>query len=114
MDSIIRNVVEAREREARQHEEPRRDHSLIAAGPGKEFVFRLRNGHEVGRARTLAEFEARLRSVPLESVEYHFVGRHFSPWLRDLREVHLAEELERLTSRGEQLRQDIIRLVVSA
>jgi hypothetical protein len=84
-----------------------------SAEPGKEFVFRLRNGTEVGRARTLSEFLAKLKTVPVESVDYHFSGHHFSPWLRYIRLNDLAGSIERLNSRGERLRQEIIDLVNS-
>lgn len=77
------------------------------ADSGKEFIFRLRNGFEVARAKTLSEFAAKIKTIPIESVEYHFYGKHFSPWLRYLKLDQLADSIERLHSRGEQLRQDI-------
>ncbi len=85
--------------------------SEIAAEPGKEFIFRLRNGTEVGRARTFGDFLSRVRTVPIESIEYHFNGRHFSPWLRYLKLNQLAESIEKLTSKGERLREDILEQV---
>ncbi len=85
--------------------------SEVAAEPGKEFIFRLRNGTEVGRARTLGDFLSRLRTVPIESIEYHFNGRHFSPWLRYLKLNQLADSIEKLTSKGERLREDILEQV---
>lgn len=82
-----------------------------AAEPGKEFIFRLRNGREVGRARTLSQFASSVRTVPLESLEYHFGGKHFSPWLRYLKLNQLAASIEQLHSRGEKLRSDIEDLI---
>ncbi len=83
----------------------------VTVEPGKEFIFRLRNGREVGRAETLSEFLSRLRTIPLESIEYHFNGRHFSPWLRYLKLNPLADSIEKLTSKGERLREDILEQV---
>ena len=75
---------------------------------GKEFVFRLRNGREVARVKTFSDFISKIKSVPLESLEYHFKGRHFSPWLRYLKLNVVADELEKISSSGEKLRQDIV------
>ncbi len=48
-----------------------------------EFIFRLPDGKEVGRAKNLREFLKKLKEVPLESLEYHFYNKHFAPWLKD-------------------------------
>jgi hypothetical protein len=53
----------------------------VEAEPGKEFVFRLRDGKEVGRAGNINGFESLVRVLPIESLEYHSKEKHFSPWL---------------------------------
>jgi DNA-binding NarL/FixJ family response regulator len=47
-----------------------------------EFVFRLADGTEVGRARNVFELEQELARVPAESIGYHAGGNHFSMWLK--------------------------------
>ncbi len=91
-------------------EEPKKvtDLSSISASKGKEFIFRLRNGKEVGRAGNLAEFASKIRTVPLESIEYHFSGRQFTPWLNDLKQIKVAHEIEQIKLSGEKLRQSIL------
>jgi hypothetical protein len=79
-----------------------------SADPGKEFIFRLRNGREVAKSKTFSDFISKIRSVPLESLEYHFKGRHFSPWLRYLKLNAAADEIEKISSSGEKLRQDLV------
>ncbi len=78
------------------------------AEKGKEFIFRLRNGVEVGRASSLEEFISKVRTLPIESIEYHAMNHHFSPWLRYLKLNSAADSIDKLTSKGEKLRQDII------
>ncbi|PWT71656.1 MAG: histidine kinase [Proteobacteria bacterium] len=58
-----------------------------------DFVFRLSNGKEVGRASDLTELEAQLRRVPDESITYHSERNHFSHWLMARTEFTLAERL---------------------
>jgi CheY-like chemotaxis protein len=58
-----------------------------------EFVFRRRDGTEVGRAGDLRALEETLRSVPAESVAYHAEGNHFSRWLKARTEFALAHSL---------------------
>jgi len=47
-----------------------------------DFVFRLPDGTEVARAADLRALEERLRTVPIESVQYHAARNHFSRWLK--------------------------------
>ncbi len=42
-----------------------------------EFIFRLPNGQEVGRAKTMREMEEMLYSVPEDSIAYHASRHHF-------------------------------------
>ncbi len=46
-----------------------------------EFVFRLPDRTEVGRARHAYELEQLLKTVPAESIAYHASRDHFSHWL---------------------------------
>ena len=55
-----------------------------------DFVFRLPNQHEVGRARDLNELEELLQSIPAESLMYHGQRNHFSHWLMARTEFALA------------------------
>ena len=58
-----------------------------------DFVFRLPDGREVGRARDLRELEERLATLPAESVAYHAERNHFSRWFKARTEFALAHEL---------------------
>ena len=59
-----------------------------------EFVFRLPDGREVGRASNLRQMETVLPSIPDESVYYHGKHNHFSSWLMARSEVMLASKLK--------------------
>ena len=84
------------------------DLSRVSCVSGKEFIFRLKNGKEAGRAKTLADFASMIRIVPLESIEYHFNGHHFTPWLAELGQAKIAREIEQIKAVGEKLRQNIL------
>ena len=58
-----------------------------------DFVFRLADGTQVGRARDLRELIALLHTVPGESITYHATRNHFSRWLKARTEFHLAHHL---------------------
>ncbi len=58
-----------------------------------DFIFRLPDGTEVGRAQNLFELHDLLATVPAESLVYHARHNHFSTWLRARTEFGLAEEL---------------------
>ncbi len=58
-----------------------------------DFVFRLPDRREVGRATDLNELEERLGTVPAESIAYHAQSNHFSRWLRARTEFALAQRL---------------------
>jgi CheY-like chemotaxis protein len=58
-----------------------------------EFVFRLPDRTEVGRARDVFEMERLLETVPTASVEYHASRNHFSLWLMARSMFHLAHRL---------------------
>jgi len=58
-----------------------------------DFVFRMLDGREVGRATDLRTLEEQLRIVPDESVLYHASRNHFSNWLKARTEFQLASRL---------------------
>ena len=58
-----------------------------------DFVFRVPDGREVGRASDMQSLEATLRKVPAESIAYHAERNHFSKWLKARAEFALAHEL---------------------
>lgn len=59
-----------------------------------DFIFRLSDGSEVGRARNLKELEEQLEVVPEESIRYHAERNHFSNWLKARTEFWLAQKLK--------------------
>jgi CheY-like chemotaxis protein len=77
-----------------------------------DFVFRLQDAREVGRAKDLNELEKQLQTVPAESVVFHSQSNHFSHWLMARTEFALAAKLRpRKVSdfaSPEHLRRDLI------
>jgi CheY-like chemotaxis protein len=59
-----------------------------------EFVFRLPDGQEIGRAGNLREMEDILPNIPDESVFFHATHNHFSSWLMARAEIMLASKLK--------------------
>ena len=59
-----------------------------------EFVFRLPDNTEIGRASNLREMEKILPDIPDESVFYHATRNHFSSWLMARSEIMLASKLK--------------------
>jgi DNA-binding NarL/FixJ family response regulator len=55
-----------------------------------DFVFRLPDGGEVGRAADFRQLLARLGDMPDASVAYHAERNHFSRWLKARTEFELA------------------------
>lgn len=58
-----------------------------------DFVFKDAQGHEIGHARTIQEFEDMIRLVPEESIVYHSCRNHISIWFRARTEFEVAEKL---------------------
>ncbi len=58
-----------------------------------DFVFRLPDAAEVGRAKDLTQLEEQLETVPAESLMYHAQRNHFSHWLMARTEFALAAKL---------------------
>ena len=59
-----------------------------------EFVFRLPDGKEIGRASNLREMEDILPTMADESVYYHATHNHFSSWLMARSEIMLASKIK--------------------
>ena len=59
-----------------------------------EFVFRLPDGKEIGKASNLREMEYILPTIPDESVFYHATHNHFSSWLMARSEIMLASKIK--------------------
>ena len=77
-----------------------------------DFVFRLPDQTEVGRASDLNQLEELLHIVPSESIAYHAERNHFSHWFMTRTEFALAQKLRPRKvsdySSVEELRQSII------
>jgi CheY-like chemotaxis protein len=77
-----------------------------------DFVFRLPDATEVGRAKDMNELEEQLQSVPAESIVFHSQSNHFSHWLMARTEFALAAKLRPRKvsdfSSPEHLRRDLI------
>ena len=58
-----------------------------------DFVFRMPDQHEVGRAKDLNELEETLQTLPADSLMYHAQRNHFSHWLMARTEFALAAKL---------------------
>jgi CheY-like chemotaxis protein len=58
-----------------------------------DFVFRLPEGEEVGRATDMNSLEAQLHRVPPASIAYHSERNHFSRWLTARTEFAVAQKL---------------------
>jgi hypothetical protein len=55
-----------------------------------DFVFRMPDGREVGRASNLYALEKALKDLPSESLMYHLFLNHISNWLMARSEIFLA------------------------
>ena len=58
-----------------------------------DFVFRMPDQREVGRAKDLNELEETLQTLPADSLVYHAQRNHFSHWLMARTEFALAAKL---------------------
>ena len=55
------------------------------------FIYRNKAGMQIGQARSLKEFEDKLKSIPEESLLYHAYNDHFSLWLMARGEIQAAK-----------------------
>lgn len=76
--------------------------------PGKEFIFRTREGKEIGKARNVSEFVSLLKTAPLESVLFHANGGHFAPWLEFMGQRVIAAKTKGVKGSGEEVRRALI------
>ncbi len=67
-----------------------------------DFIFHDENGNEIDRARTLIEFEEKLKHIPEESILYHSKRNHFSAWLMARGETQIAKNVRLLTRKDFQ------------
>ncbi|MBN1396932.1 MAG: histidine kinase [Bacteroidetes bacterium] len=78
-----------------------------------DFIFRMPDGTEVGRASDMKSLEEMLRVVPEECVRYHADRNHFSSWLKARTEFWLADKIRprKVTDFPtlEGLRKDLVR-----
>ncbi len=58
-----------------------------------DFIFRNDQGIEITRATDMEDLQAKLRTVPVESVVYHASRNHFSAWIMARGEVQVAKVL---------------------
>ncbi len=63
-----------------------------------DFIFRLPNGREIGRASTLKAMERILPGIPIKSILYHATRNDFSRWLFARTEILLANRLRPFTT----------------
>ena len=77
-----------------------------------DFVFRMPDGREVGRADSLRSLEKQIKVVPEASIRFHAERNHFSNWLKARTEFWLAHQLRPRKpsdfSSAEGLRNDLI------
>lgn len=62
-----------------------------------DFIFRMPDKSEIGRASTIDELIINLRKMPAESVEFHALNNNFSHWLHTRGEFDLADKIRPLT-----------------
>lgn len=77
-----------------------------------DFVFRMPDGREVGRADSLRSLENQIKVVPEASIRFHAERNHFSNWLKARTEFWLAHQLRPRKpsdfSSAEGLRNDLV------
>ncbi|MCX6778263.1 MAG: hypothetical protein NT157_05270 [Candidatus Micrarchaeota archaeon] len=76
---------------------------------GSEFVFKMPDGKELGKARNIVEIIVHVRKLPIESLEYHVSGDHLVPWLVMIGEKGAAVRINGLSRKGEKLREELLR-----
>lgn len=83
-----------------------------------EFIFRLPDRQEVGRAKDVYEMELALHTLPATSIEYHATRNHFSLWLTARSMFGLAKLIRPTTVSDfgdiEGLRQHLINVLRAA
>ncbi|MCF2140924.1 MAG: hypothetical protein K9W44_12780 [Candidatus Lokiarchaeota archaeon] len=59
-----------------------------------DFIFRLKNGKQVGKASNLREFKEEIEHIPIESLYFHATHDNFSGWLMARGEFRVASILK--------------------
>jgi hypothetical protein len=61
-------------------------------------------------AYNLKEFEEKIKIIPISSLEFHQNRGDFSRWIREIiKKKDIAEKIEKIESKGEKLRNELIR-----
>ncbi len=60
-----------------------------------DFIFRNEQGQEIERAVDMEDLQAKLRTIPAESLVYHASRNHFSAWIMARGEVQVAKVLSK-------------------
>ncbi len=63
-----------------------------------DFVFRMPDGRELERAKSLRELQAKIDHIPDESILYHADRHHFSNWVMGRSEIALASRFRKVTT----------------
>ena len=58
-----------------------------------DFIFRMPDGTEAGRASNMKQLEGLLQTVPDECIQFHYRRNHFSNWLKARTEFWLAHKI---------------------
>ncbi|UCE43675.1 MAG: hypothetical protein JSV57_04785 [Candidatus Bathyarchaeota archaeon] len=75
--------------------------------------------NEVGRplfenAFSLEEFWEKMRKIPVPSLEFHQKRGDFARWVREVfKETQLAERIEKIYNVGEDLRRDLLSVIIA-
>jgi CheY-like chemotaxis protein len=77
-----------------------------------DFIFRMPDGSEVGRAHDLRELVEEAERVPLESFLHHGRANHFSTWLYLHGRYELAEIIRPINGDDESIRERMLRIIV--
>ncbi len=59
-----------------------------------DFIFKLPNGKQIGKARDVIDFHKKIAKVPIDSLIYHGTNDHFSNWLIARGEFEIAQILK--------------------
>jgi CheY-like chemotaxis protein len=79
-----------------------------------DFVMRLPDGREVGRASDLRSLENLVAAIPEASLRYHAVRNHFSNWLMGRSEIGLASAFRAVQAQDFRDPEDMRRYIVSS
>lgn len=79
-----------------------------------DFIFRMPDQVEVGRAGDLTTMVRLMERIPAESIEYHARRNHFSNWLRARTEFDLAKRLRPMTVSDFQDAEELRSFLVTA